>query len=206
VTAKAKNNLRSDNKGWMEKKGHCTNEPPSSSPGEAARPKGGVCNVLEKNIEALVRRRREEDIRREFSEKIADRITAFAGSMACVYVHLVVFGLWIIVNLGWIPGAPRFDPTFVILAMASSVEAIFLSTFVLITQNRMAAAAEKRAELDLQVSLLAEHEITRVIGLVLQIAERLGIDQRDNIEIQELAGDARPEKILDRIEKAENSV
>jgi uncharacterized membrane protein len=58
-----------------------------------------------------------------------------------------------------IPGIPQFDPSFVILAMAASVDAIFLSIFVLISQNRMAAAADKRAELDLQINLLSEHDI-----------------------------------------------
>ena len=71
-----------------------------------------------------------------------------------------LFGFWIVANLDWVPGVPAWDPSFVVLAMAASVEAIFLSTFVLISQNRM--AADKRADLDLQVSLLAEHEVTRL--------------------------------------------
>jgi uncharacterized membrane protein len=61
--------------------------------------------------------------------------------------------------------------------MIASVEAIFLSTFVLISQNRMAALADKRADLDLQISLLAEHEISRIIALVTSIAERMGIEE-----------------------------
>ena len=68
--------------------------------------------------------------------------------MIFVYIHLIGFGIWIIVNLGWTP-LPTFDPTLVVLAMFASVEAIFLSTFVLITQNRMAAQADRRADLDL---------------------------------------------------------
>ncbi len=90
-------------------------------------------------------------------------------------MHLVVFGLWILINLGWAPPLPRFDPSFVILAIAS-VEAIFLSTFVLITQNRMTGLADKRADLDLQINLLAEHEVIRLLALVRAIAERMGIE------------------------------
>jgi uncharacterized membrane protein len=75
-----------------------------------------------------------------------------------VYLHLAVFGVWILINLGLVPGVGLFDPSFVILAMVAAVEAIFLSTFVLISQNRMAASDAKRAELDLQISLLAEHD------------------------------------------------
>jgi uncharacterized membrane protein len=93
--------------------------------------------------------------------------------MRFVYLHLLLYGAWIAVNLGWTPLKP-FDPSFVILAMEASVEAIFLSTFVLITQNRMAALADRRADLDLQVSLLTEHEVTRVVTLVTAMAERMG--------------------------------
>ena len=84
--------------------------------------------------------------------------------------------------------------------MFASVEAIFLSTFVLISQNRMARQADKRADLDLQVSLLAEHEITRLVRLVKQIAERLGVDESHNPELPELEQDIAPEKVLDAIE------
>jgi uncharacterized membrane protein len=77
--------------------------------------------------------------------------------MRFVYLHVVLFGVWLLVNLGVVPGVPRFDPSFVVLAMVASVEAIFLSTFVLIMQNRMAATADKRADLDLHISLLTEH-------------------------------------------------
>ena len=97
---------------------------------------------------------------------------------------------------------PKFDPTFVVLAMVASVEAIFLSTFVLITQNRMAAAAEKRAELDLQVSLLTEHEITRLIQLVSAIGDRLGLEEVCDPELNELKNDVHPERVLDKIDRA----
>jgi uncharacterized membrane protein len=62
-------------------------------------------------------------------------ITAFS-SMVFVYLYLVIFGFWIVANLNWIPGVPAWDKSFVILGMVASVEAIFLSTFVLISQNR----------------------------------------------------------------------
>src|SRR5689334_13434164 len=109
-----------------------------------------MARVVERNIEALIARRRREDQKRSFQDRIADRITRFTGSLTFVYIHLVIFCLWILVNLGWIPQL-QFDPTLVILAMFASVEAIFLSTFVLITQNRMAAQADLRADLDLQI-------------------------------------------------------
>ena len=163
----------------------------------------GLAPVVARNIEAILERRREEDRRKTLQERIADGITRFTGSMRFVYLHLALFGLWIVINLGWVPGVPRFDPSFVVLAMVASVEAIFLSTFVLISQNRMAALADKRADLDLQVSLLSEHEITRLITLVQAMAERMGIEQAGDPELPELAQDVAPERVLDEMEAHE---
>jgi uncharacterized membrane protein len=126
--------------------------------------------------------------------------------MRFVYIHLLLFGGWIAVNLGGIPGVPRFDPSFVVLAMVASVEAIFLSTFVLISQNRMAALADRRADLDLQISLLAEHEITRLITLVAAIAERLELDAAQNPELAELSQDVAPEKVMEEMEAHERAL
>jgi uncharacterized membrane protein len=89
----------------------------------------------------------------------------------------------------------------VVLAMEASVEAIFLSTFVLISQNRMAEQADKRADLDLQVSLLAEHEITRLVVLVQAIAQKLDIPEAKDPELRELGKDVHPEKVLDTMEQ-----
>jgi uncharacterized membrane protein len=96
---------------------------------------------------------------------------------------------------------PKWDESFVILAMIASVEAIFLSTFVLITQNRMAAAADKRADLDLQISLLAEHEITRLATLIDAIADKIGVQTPADEEIEEIKQDVAPDAVLDRIEE-----
>jgi hypothetical protein len=115
-------------------------------------------------------------------------------------LHLALYGFWIIANLGWIPGVPRWDETFVVLAMVASVEAIFLSTFVLISQNRMmAAAADQRADLDLQIGLLTEHEVTSLVRMVRQIAERVGVDVPEE-EVAELERNVAPEAVLDAIE------
>jgi uncharacterized membrane protein len=162
-------------------------------------------SALERNIEALRRRRVEEEERASIDEKVASAITGFAGSMRFVYVHLAVCSVWIAANLGWIRGIAPWDPTFVILAMVASVEAIFLSTFILITQNRMSAAAERRAELDLQVSLLAEAEITKLVQLVSEIAERLNLPASGEHEIEEMKKRVAPEAVLDAIERTEEA-
>lgn len=165
----------------------------------------GMSGVIERNILALLARRQNEEKALGWQKKLADAITHFCGSMRFVYFHLLLYGLWIAINLGWLPFLPRFDPTFVILAMAASVEAIFLSTFILITQNRMSLQAAKRADLDLQVSLLAEHEITRLITMVQEIGERMGIASATDPELQELSKDVAPEQVLDTMEKHEKT-
>ena len=161
-------------------------------------------SALSRNIEALQERRRSEAASAPVQDKIAEAVTRFTGSLTFVYVHLVLYGFWIVANLGWIPGVPLWDETFVVLAMVASVEAIFLSTFVLITQNRMAAAAEKRAELDLQISLLAEHEITKLVAMVDAIADHLGIRHGAEGDVEELKRNVAPEAVLDAIESTEN--
>jgi uncharacterized membrane protein len=164
-----------------------------------------LARVMERNIEALLAKRRAEEQEKGPQERIADAVTGFTGSMACVYLHLVGFALWIIVNLGWTP-LPRFDPTFVILAMFASVEAIFLSTFVLITQNRMQTQADRRADLNLQISLLAEHEITQLIKLVHAIAGRTGVEESADPQLAELKQDVVPEQVLDKLNEAQQGL
>jgi uncharacterized membrane protein len=127
-------------------------------------------------------------------------VTRFSGSMRFVYLHLALYGFWIVANLGWIPAVPRWDPSFVVLAMIASVEAIFLSTFILITQNRMSALAEKRAELDLQISLLSEHELTKLVAMVDAISRHLRIDHGAG-DVDELKRNVAPEAVLDAIEQ-----
>ena len=161
-----------------------------------------ITPVLERNIAALIARRRSEEEQKTTQDRIADTITRFTGSMKFVYLHVLLFGTWIVINLGVTP-LPRFDPSFVILAMFASVEAIFLSTFVLISQNRMAILNDKRADLDLQISLLAEYEVTETLNLVVQIAEKMHIERAQAPELQQLGQKVDPEVVLDRIDEQE---
>jgi len=178
----------------------------ADSVGPGVRPPASMSGLIDRNVEALVKRRQQEKARTGLEEKVADAITAFAGSMKFVYLHLAVYGLWIVVNLGWLPLLPRFDPTFVVLAMVASVEAIFISTFVMISQNRMARMADQRADLDLQISLLAEHEITRLVTLVTEMAKRLDVPSARDPELREIAKDVAPERVLDRMQETERKI
>lgn len=162
-----------------------------------------LASVVDRNIAALIARRKQHERARTWTERIADAIGGFAGSLASVYVHLAWFGTWVIINLGWTPLKP-FDPSFVVLAMVASVEAIFLSTFVLMMQNRLANLAEQRAELDLQISLLSEHEITRMLQLVALIGEKLGVNLKDP-EFERLKQEVAPEQVLERMDAAQSN-
>ncbi|KYF56823.1 hypothetical protein BE08_12465 [Sorangium cellulosum] len=163
-----------------------------------------VEGVVRRNIQALLEVRREQERKKSFQEALAGKITGFTGSMTFVFLHAALFGGWLVVNTGVTPFIEPFDPfPFVMLAMIASVEAIFLSTFVLISQNRMQALADKRADLDLQVNLLAEHEITRLIELVDGISRHLEVPRRTDPHLEELKKDVHPEVVLDEIERAQ---
>jgi uncharacterized membrane protein len=166
-----------------------------------------MARIVERNIQALLQQRVEEEERLSTQHKIAQKITDFTGSLLFVYIHAALFGAWIVLNLPSFPAiVPKFDPSYVKLAMFASVEAIFLSTFILITQNRMMKLADRRADLNLQISLLSEHEVTRLIKMTAAICERLGIEQAKGPDLHELAQDIKPEKVLQTIRKHEKKM
>ncbi len=175
--------------------------PPDRPTTDVLQP-GSFSSVLERNIRALHDRRQDDERKATRQEVVAEAITRFAGSMPFVYVHIALAVAWIAINQGWVPPVPRFDPSYVILATAASVEGIFLSTFVLISQNRASAAANRRAELDLQVNLLSEHEVTRLLSLTAAIAQKLGVAEASDPSLPELTEHVAPEKVLDRIEES----
>ena len=162
----------------------------------------GLASALERNIQALAERRRREEARASAQDRVAGGITQFVGSMPFVYLHVLLFGGWLLLNLGLVGGLKPFDPQLIMLATWASVEAIFISTFVLISQNRAALAADRRADLDLQIGLLAEHEVTRLIHLVTQIAQKLDVAEAHDPELDELRRNVAPEAVLQRIEES----
>lgn len=161
--------------------------------------------VLRRNIEAMRAQRTREEAEASFAQRLAERITRFTGSLTFVGIHVALIAAWVAINLGWAPPVRRFDPSFVILATVASVEAIFLTTFVLISQNRVSALAEKRAALDLQINLLAEYEITQLLRLSRALAEKLGAEIPDP-ELEELAREVEPDVVLEEIEAQEEAL
>jgi len=167
---------------------------------EAPQDKPEMLGVIDRNIITMVDLRREEEQNKSTQDRAADALTLFSGSMIFVYIHMMWFGLWIIINLGWTSIKP-FDPfPFGLLTLIVSLEAIFLSTFVLISQNRAGEVADKRADLDLQIDLLAEHKITHLVTIVATIADHLGIETGKIPELALLESDVAPKQVLDEIQ------
>ncbi|MBV8072598.1 MAG: DUF1003 domain-containing protein [Acidobacteriaceae bacterium] len=134
--------------------------------------------AAQENIDQIVRLEEEAQQRRTVSERVADGIANFVGSMLFVYVHIVWFLVWVPINLGWIPFMKAFDPyPFALLCMIVSLEGVVLSTFVLIKQNRMSQRADTRSHLDLQVNLLNEKETTKIIQMIERMSRKMGIEE-----------------------------
>ncbi len=136
----------------------------------------GSEHALEENIEEIKAWERASVLHRSRVERLSDTITQAAASGPMLVVHVVWFAIWIVANLDLIPGLAPFDPfPFQLLTMIVSLEAIFLSLFVLASQNRLTHQAEMRANLDLQIDLLAEREMTAVLQLLQDIARHLDV-------------------------------
>jgi uncharacterized membrane protein len=160
-----------------------------------------LSKVIERNIRTIIHLRTKAARDRNLQTRIADAITSFSGRMIFVYVHILWFGIWILLNTGWF-GVRAFDPfPYGLLTMIVSLEAIFLSTFVLISQNRLAEENEHRADLDLQIGLLTEHELTRVLQMLDAIQEKLGIAEHKNSELADLEMETKPEDVLAEIHR-----
>ena len=135
-------------------------------------------------------------------EKVADWVSERFGSNAFLVVNLLWFAAWCLWNSGVLPGAPVFDPyPFNFLTMVVSLEAILLSIFVLIAQNRSERVDELRAEVDLQLDMITEEELTKVLDLVAQIAAKQGIDLSADTELAEMLSPTN----IDKLERAVDS-
>lgn len=142
---------------------------------------------------------------RTATERLADRIAGLAGTPWFAIGHIAWFAIWIFVNTG-VPGIPAFDPyPFSFLTLVVSLEAIFLTLFVLISQNRLTRQAERRAQLDLQVNLLAEQESTRTLDLLERIAEHLGLASVRQRGDEELDRPTSIRAIVETLERTRSS-
>lgn len=160
-----------------------------------------LSNVIRRNIRTISHLRRQAAGERGWQDRIADVITSFSGRMIFVYAHIFWFVLWILLNTGQL-GVRPFDPfPYGLLTMFIYLEAIILSTFVLISQNRLSQAAEHRADLDMQIGLLTEHELTRVLQMLDGIQAKLGIVSDPDSDLADLEMETRPEDVLAEIDR-----
>jgi uncharacterized membrane protein len=156
--------------------------------------------VIERNIRTIIQLRLKAARERSLQDRIADTITSFSGRMVFVYVHIVWFGAWFLLNSGRL-GLRSFDPfPYGFLTMVVSLEAIFLATFVLISQNRLSGEIEHRADLDLHIGLLTEHELTRVLQMLDAIQDKMGIVDHEASDLADLEMETKPEDVLAEIE------
>lgn len=128
------------------------------------------------NVEAIARLEQEALLQRTIAERFSDVVTRTIGTAGFLVLHLLVFVVWVTINLGAIPIITPFDPfPFGILTLVLSGEGVLLAIFVLISQNRMSRQADRRAHLSLQVSMLAEQELTLLLQMQKLICDRLDI-------------------------------
>jgi uncharacterized membrane protein len=149
-----------------------------------------VSTHMERNVRAIAQLEREAMEGRNAADRLSDAIAKAAGSAVSVAVHVVLFTVWITLNVGLVPLVPVFDPyPFSFLTLVVSLEAIFLSVFVLKSQNRASHLGERRAHLDLQIDLLAERELTAILHMLRALCAKdevvlddVGTDVKDLLE------------------------
>jgi uncharacterized membrane protein len=144
---------------------------------------------LQEHIEVILRHEEEFLARRSTAERLGDFLGAFVGSLTFIGIHLAWFGAWILVNTLPLPHASHFDPPpFALLDTVVAIEAIFLASFIVMRQSRLSRRSDQRDHLILQVLLLAEKEITAVLQIERQIADRTGLTEVvKDAEITELS-------------------
>jgi len=160
---------------------------------------GSLSSLTKRNVEIIAELEKAADAERSLTDRLADAISRFVGSMRFVYIHIVWFGVWIAASsLPFIPAAWRFDPfPFTFLTFVVSLEAIFLSTFILISQNHEEHIARRRNHLDLQINLLSEQENSQMLKMLDAIHQQLQIGC--DPAAQALKEETRPEAMVDQI-------
>ncbi|OGI95444.1 hypothetical protein A2917_02685 [Candidatus Nomurabacteria bacterium RIFCSPLOWO2_01_FULL_42_17] len=144
----------------------------------------------------------EANFKRTGAERMADWITSRIGSMPFLLTNVIFFTLWILINTGQIRLIPPFDPfPFNLLTTFVSLEAIFLAIFVLISQNRSSKVDDLREETHLQLNLISEKEVTKLMKMISLLMEKEGIDMSQDPELKEMLRPFSEEDIERRLEK-----
>lgn len=173
--------------------------PPRDRP--SYRKPRSVADLTRENVHAMQKLEELAVAKRTFADRMAAFVAAFCGSITFVWIHLVLFAAWILWNV--LPDLPHFDPyPFTFLTLCVSLEAIFLSSFILIAQNYEMRMSERRNQLDLQINLLSEQENTKMLQLLDRMAQKMGLYEEDDPEIAALEQATRPETLSRQIDDA----
>jgi len=158
--------------------------------------------LASRHIQAIAALEQQALARRSGAQKFSDLIVSQAGRVSAIVFHLVWFAAWIAWNSGRVPRVRPFDPfPFMGLSTVVSLEAIFLSLFILVSQNRASRRADERAQLDLQVNLLSEREATKMLQLLQALCTYHGLNAADDAEVTELISETEPAVIARELEQ-----
>lgn len=157
-------------------------------------------NLQEKRL--LTTLKAKANAERTLTERVADVITALCGSFTFLSLNALWFAAWILINTGILPIVQPFDPfPFSLLTTIVSLEAIILAIIVLVSQNRAGKIDDLREEVHLQINLIAEKEITKLIQLQVKLLEKNGIDIAQDTELQEMLKPIMAEKLETELRK-----
>jgi uncharacterized membrane protein len=157
-------------------------------------------NVVLKNIRTVSELEQSALDQRSLGERIGDGVSRHAGRVWFIVFHFIWFATWTILNSGLLPEMPRFDPyPYPFLTFAVSLEAIFLSLFILMSQNRAARQADQRAHLDLQINLLSELESTRILEMLKALCQHHGLEAGLSDDIEQLAQPTEPKALVSEL-------
>lgn len=165
---------------------------------------GTVDELISRNVSTIRELEKSAQHAQTATDRIADAITRFCGSMAFLWVHVIWFAAWIAGNT-FLLKKPVDPFPFNFLTLVVSLEAIFLSTFILISENRQSKVDERRSHLDLQINLLAEQENTKMLQMLKAISEKLGVSQDKDPTVAVLEKAIRPEIIVEQIDQTGQS-
>lgn len=177
-----------------------TRDAASPLDGDAYRASRSVEDLTAMNVKTIAELERAAEQKCSRADRIAGSITRFCGSMSFVWVHVVWFTVWILWNtMGH--GKPIDPYPFSFLTLVVSLEAIFLSTFIMIAENRQGRLEERRSHLDLQINLLSEQENTKMLQLLTAIARKLEVLDGEDPSVKALEQATRPDALLEQIDE-----
>ncbi len=158
---------------------------------------------VQENIRSIAQMERTLEEEKTLVDRIASGIAAFSGSFAFVAIHFVLITAWFVVNTAHVHGIKHFDPyPFILLAMVVSVEGVLLSTFVLMKQNLMQRRSDYRAQVDLQINLLSEKELTKSLQLLRAVCQKLEIqDPALDAELEDMSRATSVDELAEEIEE-----